>query len=613
MIDIIDITNIICQKIKDLEALSNDSDEEVDFFDKYGKAIFYLHDKMPKISVKTLFIIVHRSYYTDENFLDFKNKIEQNEFLLANILVDTKCNAVSPNDQKLTAHDPFIINYELSNYIKNSIFDNENYINTLKRIARLFYSYTNVFNSNFIRLTYEKHFKEEVKSDIAKKTANKLNRQLKEHLGIKQIRNDIFKYYEDLIQNHNKFLVNIKTKYYAYKSLLANLQHIEKLPYTIDVSLIKNIDDETVFSLYQYATELNQSFSKELFRQRDCLSQDNLKNKKLQLKNCGYDIDKIATGKLNFLLKYADMTELKKVLTYLISLNNSLIDIYSNNGLYILVNTNYEMVTKINDLLTKNIINLSFLNQNPQVFFDKDIINNIEGLNSVLSNNIALLNRNYEIANNYIGELLLMDNQTLENNINTLKRYNPKFNKNILSNNKLLDCLDLFIELGFSNYIKEAKLDINENSFIVFKRCYISKLINFQSKNLKDKIETGLNFYINDSELDDYIINNVSGYIPKDISHILDNSPRNVISNNELKQFEKYAKDNLTYDFNGILISKNKILRNLSCLENSNLNYDDNDLLFSAIIYGSILDYEQIEMIKNFIYNKKYTKKLIVN
>lgn len=609
----IDITNIICQKIADLKMLSYNSKEETDFFEKYGKEIYCLHDKKPKISFKALFIIVHRSYYKDENFSDFKNKIERNEFLLANILLDTSCKAIPQDTQKLMWDDTFIINYKLSNYIKNSIFDNEDYINTLKRIVRFIYSYTNEFNSNFIRLTYEKHFKEEVKSDIAKKTANKLNRKIKEILGVEKMRNEIYKYYKDLLQNYNNFITNTKVQYYAYMSLLANLQHIEKLPYTIDVSLIKNIDDETVFLLYQYATELNQSFSKELFRQRDCLSQDNLKNKKLQLKNCGYDIDKIATDKLNFLLKYADMAELEKVLTYLISLNNSLIDIYSDNGLYILVNTNYEMVTKINDLLTKNIINLSFLNQNPQVFFDKDIINNIEGLNSVLSNNIALLNRNYEIANNYIGELLLMDNQTLENNINTLKKYNPKFNKNILSNSKLLDCLDLFIELGFSNYIKDVNLDIDENSFIVFKRCYVSKLINFQSKNLKDKIETGLNFYINDSELDEYIINNVSDYIPKDISNILDNSSQNVISDNELKQFEKYAKDNLTYDFNGILISKNKILRNLSCLENSNLDYCYDDLLFSAIIYGSILDYEQIEMIKNFIYNKKYTKKLIVN
>lgn len=610
MIDIIDITNIICQKIKDLEALSNDSDEEVDFFDKYGKAIFYLHAKMPKISVKTLFIIVHRSYYTDENFLDFKNKIEQNEFLLANILVDTKCQAVSPNDQKLTAHDPFIINYELSNYIKNSIFDNEDYINTLKRIARLFYSYTNVFNSNFVILSYKKQLKEEINSESAEKIANKLNRQLKEHLGIKQIRDDIFKYYEDLIQNHNKFLVNIKTKYYAYKSLLANLQHVEKLPYTVNANLIKNIDDETIFSLYQHATELNQSFCKKLFRQRDYLLQDNLKNKKLQLKNCGYDIDKIATDKLNFLLKYADIDELEKVLTYLIRLNNPLIDIYSDNGLYVLVNTTYEIVIKISELLAKNIINLSFLNQNPQIFFNKDIINDVEGLNDVLSNNIVLLNQNYEIANNYIGEMLLMDNQTLENNINTLKKYNPKFNKNILSNNKLLDCLDLFIELGFSNYIKEARLDINENSFIVFKRYYISKLINFQSKNLKDRIETGFNFYINDNDLDDYIINNVSDYIPEDISNILDNNPRNVIGDNDLKQFEKYAKDRLTYDFNGILVSKNKVLRNLYCLENSDIQLNEDDLLFISAIYGSILDYEQIEVLKDVIYNQKTYKKI---
>ncbi len=605
------ITDIICQKIKDLKMLLYDSKdkEESDFFDKYGEVIFHLHDKILKIPTKALFIIVHRTYYKDENFSNFEKKIKQNEFLLVHILASTKCKSNPPSNQGLLGDEPFVISYELSQYIKNSIFDNEEYINTLKRIARLFYSYNNEFNSNFIILSSKKYCSEDINVKAAEKYANKLNSKLKKNLGVEEMRNDIYKYYKDLLQNYNKFLTNTKTRYDAYMALLDNLQHIEKLPYVVNINLIKNIDEETVFSLYQYATELNQSFSKELFRQRDCLSQDNLKNKKLQLKNWGYDIDKIATDKLNFLLKYANMDELGKVLPYVIGLNNSLIDIYSDNGLYILVNTTYDIVVQLNELLVKNIINLNFVNQNPQIFFNKDIINDVVGLNSTLVNNMALLNQNYEIANNYIGEMLLMDTQTLENNINTLKRYNPEFNKNILSNNKLLDCLDSFIELGCYDYIKNVHLNINENSFIIFKRYYVSKLINFKSKNLKDRVETGVDFYINDSDLDDYIINNVSDYIPKDINNILDNSSRNVISDNQLKQFEKYSKNKLVYDFDGILISKNKVLRNLYCLENSNIQLGENDLLFASIIYGSILDYERIEALKDIIYSKKYIKK----
>ncbi len=604
----INITNIICQKINDLKLRLYDSKEESDFFEKYGEIIFNLQHERPKMHSKELFVIVHRSYYSDENFSDFKNKIDQNAILLANIIINSKCQSDLSKTKDILGDEPFTINYNLSSYIKNSIFDNEKYINTLKIILNLFYSYNNEFNSSFIMMTSKKILNEESDPEIAKKLADKLNRKLKKNLGIEKIRNDIYKHYKNLIQNFNKFIVNTKTQYYAYMSLLDNLQHIEKLPYIIDSNLIKNIDEETVFSLYQYATELNQSFSKELFRQRDCLSQDNLKNKKLQLKNWGYDIDKIATDKLNFLLKYANMDELGKVLPYVIGLNNSLIDIYSDNGLYILVNTTYDIVVQLNELLVKNIINLNFVNQNPQIFFNKDIINDVVGLNSTLVNNMALLNQNYEIANNYIGEMLLMDTQTLENNINTLKRYNPEFNKNILSN-KLLDCLDSFIELGCYDYIKNVHLNINENSFIIFKRYYVSKLINFKSKNLKDRVETGVDFYINDSDLDDYIINNVSDYIPKDINNILDNSSRNVISDNQLKQFEKYSKNKLVYDFDGILISKNKVLRNLYCLENSNIQLGENDLLFASIIYGSILDYERIEALKDIIYSKKYIKK----
>lgn len=605
----IDITKIICQKNEAIKKQSYKDCEEVDFFEKYGQVIFKLHHKLLKISPKSLFILIHRSYYSDESFSDVRNKMEENSKLLAQLIVNSKCKADLSKVNDIMGDEPFVINYSFPNIIKNSIFDDENYLNTFKRMLRLFYSYNNEFNPDFLTLSYKKILNKEIDPESAKKTADKLKRKLNKNLGVEKIRDDIYNYYKNLLQDSNKFIVSTKNQYHAYMALLANLQHIEKLPYTIDVSLIKNIDDETIFALYQYATELNQSFCKELFRQREILTQDSQKNKKLQLKKSGYDIARISTSKLNFLLKYADMAELEKVINYLVGLSVTLIDMYSDNGIYILANTNYEIVVKINELLVKNIINLNFLNQYPQIFFDKDIINNVAGLYNTISNNMTILKQNYETIDSYIGEMLLMDSQTLVNNINTLKQYNPKFNKNILSNANLLDCLDLFIELGFSDYIKESTLDINENSYMIFKRYYVSKLINFKSKDLKSKIETGVDFYISDNDLDDYIINNVSDYIPKEISDVLDSSPRNVISNNELKQFDNYFRDNLTYDFNGILISKNKILRNLNCLENSNLNYCYEDLLFSAIIYGSILDYEELDNLKDIIYNKKYLKR----
>ena len=123
------ITDIICQKIKDLKMLLYDSKdkEESDFFDKYGEVIFHLHDKILKIPTKALFIIVHRTYYKDENFSNFEKKIKQNEFLLVHILASTKCKSNPPSNQGLLGDEPFVISYELSQYIKNSIFDNEEY------------------------------------------------------------------------------------------------------------------------------------------------------------------------------------------------------------------------------------------------------------------------------------------------------------------------------------------------------------------------------------------------------------------------------------------------------------------------------------------------------
>lgn len=612
--------DIISNKTKELSPYNYKDMGEMNFFCEHEQIIFYL-DKFKKayldgldlkpISLDILFILCHRAYYKDEKFDDLYEKITQNKQLIIDIITSSTCRLDLLDG--IWFDKPFKFYYKMANdKLENSIFDNENYIKTIKKILNFLYAYNNDFNKAFFESVYSDMLKnnKKIKRDMFDKINNDFQKKLWRELGVSKLCNDIYNHYTQLVQNYNKFLSNTKTKYFAYMTLMNNLQHIEKLPYVVDINLTKNIDEETFFSLYRYATEVNQSFCKGLFKEREDLLQDSLKNKKLQLKKCGYDIDRIPPSKLHFLLKYADINELEKIITFLNKLDYSIVDIYSDNGIYILANTTYEIIININKLLVTNVINQNFLNQYPQSFFSKDIINNVEGLYEKIASNINVLSENYRIDNSYLNELALTDYDLLANNINILKKYNQNFNKDILNNIKLLDYLDLFIELGFSNYIKESCPNINESSYIVFKRCYVSKLINFQSKDLKNRIEAGIDFYINDSDLDEFIINNVDEYLEKDIKSVLDNNPRNIINDNELKQFDNYSKDNLTYDFNGILISKNKVLRNLNCLENSNLDYRYEDLLFSSIIYGSILDYEQIEVLKDVIYNQKIYKKI---
>ena len=608
-----EIFKMIENRIEKLQEEVSPTIDEIQFFEEYYNIIHFLdknsNSDLDTVSPDILFILCSRAYNSDIEFLELKKKVDDNKELLNKIFDNSKCVLTPRWSENLDETIKF--EYELADdLLKNSIFDNENDINIIKKVLDLLYVYCNYQSMD----TFEDIVKNLFNICITKnKELNFMTKQFKnqfvKNLGTDEIKFKVHKRYEEIVKMHNKFTVNLKNTYKSYILLGKTLQNINKLPYRLEPSIFKNIDDELVYEVYKFISKLNQDYCKEILKEKLPLLENSIKSQKLILKKSGFEIDRIHLTKLNFLLHYGNIDELEKMIPFLNNLNYQLIDIYSNNGLYLLVNTNYDTLLKINELLNKNIININFVKQYPQIFFNKDVVHNIKGLNNVLNTNFDILNTNYKIENQNINELLIMDNQKLYNNVNTLKKYHTNLDKNILQNEKLFDYLDLFIELGLFNDIINNSYQIDDNSINIIKRFYISKMIKFKHPNLENMIATGNNFYIANQELDDYIINNVDDYLESDIKKVLNNNNRNIIDDDNLSKLDNYLKDNLTYDFDGILISKNKVLRNLYCLKN-NLEENSNKLLFCAIIYGSILDKEQIEKIKNIVYQKTYTKKI---
>lgn len=568
---------ILCGvNIMDDADLSNYKSDEC--INKVAKKFVDKNDK--PITVIDLFILCHRAYYQDENFIDFKNKIYDNGKILKQI-INSSASVLNYYYYKGNIE----LNYELNNdLIQNSIFNDERYTQTLKNILNILH----VKSNHIYPLGIDNEF---IKT-----------------LGIYELSNDIYNRYKRLATEGNKFILKIEKQKEKYINLLKNLRGIKKLPFVIDATELNDLSEETIYSLYRDIISLNQMYYEALAEQKEKLTLDSSKNEKILLKNSGYDIEKITPEKLNFILHYGNIKELVKIITSLNNLDYRLIDIYSDNGIYIMVNTTFDIVNRIYNLLSNKIINLNFIINNPRIFFEKDIVNNLNGLYGILSENIDIIEHNYDIKNSYANELLTMEPNSLTNNINTLKKYTNHLNSTVLKNSKLFNYLDLLIELGLSYNIQNNLYNIDENSYNDIKKIYVAKLMNMNFSNLENILKNK-EFIVADKDLDNYIINDVADYIPKEIKDILDNSLRNTISETKIKQFEIYSKDDLTYDFNGILISKNKILRNLSCLENSDIKCNKDDLLFVTTIYGSILDYEQIENLKDIIYCKKYLKK----
>lgn len=557
----------IIERKEQLKRADYPKKDEIDYIDNLGFMIdsLYYQKNPDHFTSEELFLVCHMAYNFDDDFEELKKIVESSSLLLKDIITDL-------------------------NKIKGSVFEQEKYLDTIKRLKTLYrrkkilpFASTEVLKSEFMQ--NEKQFE--------------------------SITSTIYSYYSRMIKYNNKCITNIIKEYTALKNLHNYLLNDLTLPISINKSLLENIDEEIIFELYRRTIILNQEYYYEIYNKKNKLISNEIQNKKHQLSMAGYDINQISNSTLNFILKYGDINKITKIVPFLKQIDYKMFDLYSNNGIYILVNTDYETLNIFNELLKNNIINLKFLNENPQVFFNKDILNKVEGLSSILLNNIDLLVKNYNLNDTYINDLLLKQNEELESNISLLKKYSINFNKQILNNIKLIDYLDLFIDLGLGEFIINNINIINENSMDLIKRIYVAKLLEIkviENNSINSNVLYKDNFYVTNELINEYIINNTNDCIDSNIKQILDTQKRNNVVDNEPLELLNYKKDNLTYDFDGILISKNKVLRNLNCLIDNYYSENYNQILLASIIYGSFLDKEQIEKIKQLILEKKYTK-----
>ena len=149
---------------------------------------------------------------------------------------------------------------------------------------------------------------------------------------------------------------------------------------------------------------------------------------------------------------------------------------------------------------------------------------------------------------------------------------------------------------------------INKESIPIIKRCILYKeignnIVNDQNK-LKGILRKENNFIINDSKLNEIIIENYDELIPKDILEKL-NSNEIINTKIDLSILDEYLINNFVYKFNNIYISKNKIIKNMNKILNTNIKniYSYSELLYYSIIYNypKLLTSNNLEKLKNIL------------
>ena len=604
----------------------------VDFTQKVNDIIYKLKIDVDPFDV---FMICHRTYNHENDYDSDYKLLNENRNLIEDVILNS---VVILKFSEITNKTEISFNLDCDKF-KGTFLDDSKYLQTFDRACRIYFwnrenamtyvsSIVEFLSFDVNRKSAKKLVKKVLKrSNIEKDSLNKISfntslindvdveqycssvemdkaiiLEVNKFLGNNDLISDINSYYRSIGKRYNKFIANLKKEEKIINELVYQIKNKKlSLPLEIPKKIFDVVSFDTMKSIFENSLRINSAYYDYIVENEEYINNNSNSSFCLSLESIGYNLGALDEAHINFLCLYGD-DEVLNIIKFVKELNYELIDLYSDNGLYILINTSMDNVSFIDKLYNLNIISLKFIKANPDIFFDEDLLEKYQGRYNLLS-------QNYDLISNFEGvcsvdDLLLYDSSVILSNINMLNHYDLDFNKNLIVDINNFNYVDYLIELGCYDILKNNILVINEKIELVLKRIYISKLmhINF-SHNMEfcDFILTGKNFYVADSKLDDFIINNVNDYLDKDMCLILNDNDRNLFY--DVDKFDDFLVDDMTYRFGDILVSKNKFLKNCNFLLENNYSLND-DVIFNSLIYGSVFNYEELNYLKDFVYSK---------
>ncbi len=401
---------------------------------------------------------------------------------------------------------------------------------------------------------------------------------------------DIRVFYETVKRNEVSALDNITKFIYFLKtesdkksknlateirSIKKNNEKIDKLIKLLSVDgEIKNIDEilnlipnETVKpQILDYIINHNKVYYENLLQKLEELEANTDTNLKRLFAKYNYEYEVLTKGEKEK-LKTIPYLEIEKILSMLNDLEITNIE-------HLIPQVIINKLNIIKEFINTDTLTKSFIKANINLILDNN------DLLDVLISNIKYLSDNNINIKNYHNSLNILLSQDILNNLITLKEYNLIINRkttniNFLSDKNLLSKLDLLLEI-----------DLNINNL---------DILNYSLEDIyKFKIASALNISYKE-------IKNISNLVSRFDKFIIPESIKELFINNDTKDtlpesLLKYKVNELILDINGVKVSINRFLRNLTNLkEKSNIN------IFYALIYNSFYTLEEINLISNEI------------
>ena len=246
----------------------------------------------------------------------------------------------------------------------------------------------------------------------------------------------------------------------------------------------------------------------------------------------------------------------------------------------------------------------------------QDFEKNLELLESLGHDRKILLERNVKT--------LLSPHITILGNLKKLRLYefsiddNPHFPLSTLFASKIMDRIDSYIELGLEKYILDNPSNLASYANGRIERVYALKqkgypymtTHNGKQRMLRHACDLTLPCGLSDEMIDEIVPKDAYGvlkgnrlgelleeYIPISITEETLNNP--IVKEMD----ERYKVTNLSYNFNGVTISRKKFLRNYEFLMSTDLisaeDKDTEKILLVSAIHNSMLNMDEIEKVNN--------------
>ena len=356
-------------------------------------------------------------------------------------------------------------------------------------------------------------------------------------------------------------------------------QEITSIP-----SKVMQLDDEELKKqILEKVYNNNMSIYTQIEKKYNDLSSNSYNRYSLLLGQYGIDISKYNIDITN------DINIVKKMLKLISSL-----DIKNPYKIVEIINTSkLEIVESINNLVKKGYIDNEYIKNNINIF---------SGSYTALISNIEEFKKE-GLSLSSISKLkdsLCEDSDTIQRNIAVLKEYGlfsslgDCSSASFLNIEQLEQKIDKLLELGMEQFLKDDLSLLNYENSLYDKILLAYKLnIPIEDTNSLHNILSSP-FVVSDDDIDTYLFN-VSRKSLDSLEDI------NINKTDLLELLGKKQSSENVYDFDGVLISKNKVSRNL---ENSDDEVPLKTVLL-CMIDDKILDTDELEKITKSLYPKE--------